>query len=62
MTVVNTIFMRKSHQIAYDFGPSTTRVDYGGVRKDQTKFLIDKKVFSGNKCIIQHKPSYKTLR
>ena len=54
---MNTIFMRKSHQIAYEFGPSTTHVDYGGVRKDQTKSLIDKKVFSGNKCIIQHKPS-----
>ena len=56
VTVVNTILMRKSHQIAYDFGPSTTHVDYCGVRKDQTKFLIDKKVFSGNECIIQHKP------
>ena len=56
MGIGNTIFKkRESHQAP------KMQLDYFLVRKDQIKFVGDRKVPSSEACIIQHKHWYVTL-
>lgn len=57
MTIGNTLFKKsESHLVTYESGPSKTREDYCFVgRRDQRKFLKDKKILPGEKGITHHK-------
>ena len=57
MAIKNAIFKKKaSHIINFEPGPSKTRVNYGLVKRNQTKFLKDTKVLPRKECITYHKP------